>query len=348
MLFDMTDGSLRTVERTSFAAEQILERKHLQAAIRDKIMILGGDLLVVAEEFGEFEDARRRIDLLCVDRQARLVVIELKRTDEGGHMELQALRYAAMVSAMTFDDLVATYHRHLGRTGELTVDADTVRSRLVDWLETAEAGEPVLGREVRIILASADFSQEITTSVLWLNDVYGMDIRCIRMSLYRLADRLLLDVQQVIPLPEAEELTIRLRRRETVARAAAKSGADWTAYVINSPQGSTPPLRKRRAILAMVHAVHRSGTPCSEIVEAIPGPRFLSVNGTLDGDDLTAAFVETYPRASGNEGRWFLDSPLHDAGQTWVLSKMWGLETEATLASLVELARSDGYSFDAA
>jgi len=31
------------------------------------------------------------------------VVIELKRTNDGGHMELQAIRYASMVSAMTFE-----------------------------------------------------------------------------------------------------------------------------------------------------------------------------------------------------------------------------------------------------
>lgn len=33
-----------------------------------------------------------------------LVVFELKRTADGGHVDLQAIRYAAMVSAMSFDD----------------------------------------------------------------------------------------------------------------------------------------------------------------------------------------------------------------------------------------------------
>ena len=114
-LFDMTDGSLVPVEPTSFADEGVLERTHLQAAIREHIQLLGDDLLLVSEEFGSFEDAHRRIDLLCVDRDARPVVVELKRTTDGGHMELQALRYAAMVSAMTFDDLATAFESHLRR-----------------------------------------------------------------------------------------------------------------------------------------------------------------------------------------------------------------------------------------
>ena len=70
------------------------------------------DTLVVAEEFGDWEDSRRRIDLLGIDKNANLVVIELKRTQDGGHMELQALRYAAMISALSFDKLVSGQPRH--------------------------------------------------------------------------------------------------------------------------------------------------------------------------------------------------------------------------------------------
>jgi hypothetical protein len=36
------------------------------------------DVPVASDEFGAFADARRRIDLLGVDREGRLVVIELK------------------------------------------------------------------------------------------------------------------------------------------------------------------------------------------------------------------------------------------------------------------------------
>lgn len=60
------------------------------------------------------------------------MVIELKRTDDGGHVELQALRYAAMVSSMTFDEVATAYSRHCAlHAADKTVDP---RAELADFL----------------------------------------------------------------------------------------------------------------------------------------------------------------------------------------------------------------------
>ena len=42
-----------------------------------------------ADEFKEWEDSKRRIDILALDKETNLVVIELKLTEDDGHMELQ-------------------------------------------------------------------------------------------------------------------------------------------------------------------------------------------------------------------------------------------------------------------
>ena len=345
-LFELSPeaGVLTKVPTTNFAAEQVLERADLQRALRANISVLDADLLVVAEEFGDFADVRRRIDLLCVDREGQLVVVELKRTEDGGHMELQALRYAAMVSTMTFDQLADTYQRYLGQVAPDHMDE--ARARLAEFLEDAGGEDTVLERRVRIMLVSGGFDPQITTTVLWLNDLYGLDITCIRLVPYRVDQRLLLDVQQVIPLPEAEGLMVRLRQRESAARAAAGTGgADWTQYVIRTPAGESEPLRKRRAVLWLVHALHRAGVTCSAMEEVVPGPRFLAVDGELNGEELAEAFVAAHPNAHERERRWFLDQPVHEGGRTWVLSKMWGTNTVATLESLIALAPTDGFGF---
>jgi hypothetical protein len=334
-LFEMTAEDLVDVPSSTFAVERVLERADLQRLLRARIDAIVDDVLIVSEEFGAFADARRRVDLLGIDREGHLVVFELKRTSGGGHLELQALRYAAMVSTMTFDDLVGHYEQYLARVEPDAVDE--AHARLAEWLDDGDA--TALSRLVRIVLISGGFDREITTTVLWLTEMYGLDIRCVRLTPYKVGERLLLDVQQVIPLPEASELTIQLQRKATQERAAGSAdGRDWTQYVITGAEGGGEPLRKRHAVLAMVSALRAAGVPAQALAGVIPPARFLPVEGTLTGEDLKEAFVGAYPKASGRLGRWFLDSPIHDAGRTWVLTKMWGRSTEPVLQRLAGVA----------
>lgn len=198
-IYALTDDQLVPVSATSFSAENIHERKHIQQLLKANIAVLDESLMVIAEEFGEWVDSSRRIDLLCIDTDANLVVVELKRTEDGGHMELQALRYAAMISAMTFEQLVETHGRY---RNPAQPDHDGAQVAILDFLGWASPDEDQFGQDTRIVLASANFSKELTTAVLWLRD-RDIDIRCVRLQPYRLAGGpVLLDVQQLIPLPE--------------------------------------------------------------------------------------------------------------------------------------------------
>ena len=116
-IYEITPHSLKALHRTDFAREGLRERTDLQRLLKDQIEVLDPDLLLIREEFDDWDESRRRIDLLAIDRDANLVVIELKRDESGGHMELQALRYAAMVSTMTFEDAVNTYRSFLQKMG---------------------------------------------------------------------------------------------------------------------------------------------------------------------------------------------------------------------------------------
>jgi len=340
-LFDLTDGSLTSVDATSFTQEGVLERQHLQAAIRDNISVLGDDLLVIAEEFGDFQDSQRRIDLLCIDIDARPVVVELKRGSDGGHMDLQAIRYAAFVQAMTFEELVSIYRKYLEPTEEET--GDDARSRLLEFLSGTEEEAPEIRRDVRIILAAADFSKEITTTALWLNDVYQMDVRCVRLKPYRVDNRLLLDIDQLIPLPEAEELMVKLRQRDAASRNQRASTKDYTKYIIKAQGEESGLLNKRHAVLHMVHAVMRCGaTPMQ--VQSILRPRgFLGVEGDHNGEDLIDMFTSRYPKA--RRSRWFFDDPIRWPEETWVVSTQWGSTTEFVLAQLRDLDPKAGITF---
>jgi RecB family endonuclease NucS len=77
-VFEITQDQLVKLQPTSFSNQNLRERRDLQRLLRDQIEIIAEGVLVVSEEFGDWEDSRRRIDLLGIDRVANLVVIELK------------------------------------------------------------------------------------------------------------------------------------------------------------------------------------------------------------------------------------------------------------------------------
>jgi RecB family endonuclease NucS len=83
-IYEIGSNKIMTVPETTFGSEGIQERGDLQRLLREQVEIVAPDTLVVAEEFGEWEDSRRRIDLFNLDKDANLVVIELKRGTQWG------------------------------------------------------------------------------------------------------------------------------------------------------------------------------------------------------------------------------------------------------------------------
>jgi hypothetical protein len=212
-LYEVTSDNLTKIAQTTFDQTGLRERTDLQRLLQKQIDVILPDTLVIAEEFGEWEESKRRIDLLALDKDANLVVIELKRTEDGGHMELQAIRYAAMVSRMTFERAVEIYREYLAKYGN-DIDARTAILAFLDW---EESNEDSFAQDVRIVLVSANFSKELTNAVLWLNE-HDLDIRCIRLTPYDDNGRTFIVVQPIIPLPEAAEYQIQIRKKEQKER----------------------------------------------------------------------------------------------------------------------------------
>ncbi len=223
MIF-VVSRDLRSVEKTteeSLTGLNLWERKHIEEWIRKAPDILGEDLLVVSAEFDRFSGSQDRLDILAVDRQGNLVVVEIKRDPYAGYADLQAIRYAAMVSAMTVEKLAPHYLAYLQKyvcDGKATVE--TARNQIMEFVEAEDFEE--LTTKPRIILCSEDFSLEVTTTVLWLRQ-FEVDISCVRFTPYRVGEKIVIVPTKVIPLQTAEKYQVDIQRKqEERARESGK------------------------------------------------------------------------------------------------------------------------------
>lgn len=328
-IFEVGTDKFHKIAETTFSNVGLKERSDLQRLLRGQIEIISPDTLVIAEEFGEWEDAKRRIDLLGVDRDANLVVLELKRTEDGGHMELQAVRYAAMVSTMTFDKVVEVYARYLK---QIESDADA-RARLLEFLGWDEPDEEQFAHDVRIVLASAEFSKELT--VIWLND-RGLDIRCIRIKPYKDNGRVLVDVQQVIPLPEAAEYQVQIKEKQQRERKARQS-KDFTRYDVVTAGARHECLPKRRAIYTVVKFLCDKGVAPEAVSKAIGTGR--SVFRERDGEINFQEFVAGQGAGDAlfDQRRYFCEDEelIRFGGKTYAFTNQWGTETAEFINNLI-------------
>ena len=344
-IFEVTDDALVPLNETTFAIERLKERDGMQRLLRDHIDVVDGDTMVLAEEFGSWEDSRRRIDLLALDRDGSLVVMELKR-DAAAYMDLQAIRYAAMVSPMTFDRAVEAHATYMAQRG---FEGDA-REKVLEFLGWDEPDEDDFAQQVRIVLVAGSFSRELTTAVLWLNE-HDLDLRCVRLKPYAVDEgRVLLDVQQVIPLPEAADYQVQVREKARREREQRRQGRDLTKFDVTIGGQLEARLPKNRAVYRIVRHLCDSGVPPEEIGDVVGRDKWRVVGGELD----SAAFHAEASAAARNGGprfdpwRWFHadDELIHNDGRTWALIRQWGSKTEQQIGALLSAFPDRGISVE--
>ncbi len=329
-IYEFGQERISRVEETTFSLGGLQERRDLQRLLRDHIEVIAPETLVISEEFGDWEDSRRRIDLLGIDKAANLVVIELKRTEDGGHMELQSIRYAAMVSTMTFDQAADVFGRYLTK---LDKENEDPHATILDFLGWEEPDDDQFAQDIRIVLASAEFSRELTASVLWLND-HDVEIRCVRLKPYTLDGRVLVDVQQIIPLPEVAEYQVQVREKARKERQARISGADFTRFDIQIADERHSSMWKRNAIFVVCKHLSEKGVNPDEIAALFDWRSthrtWRAAEGEVDASEFVrlASDEATAVGWSFNPRRWFCDDGelVHANGKTYAFSNQWSGE----------------------
>ena len=199
----------KIVEKT-FSELGFRERDNLQEWLANNPSALGEDLLIIQKEFSGFNETNERLDLLALDKQGNLVIIENKLDDSGKNVAWQCLKYASYCSSLKKSQIIRIYQDYLSKKTPI-LNAEDMISDFLDGLEIEEISLNS-GLTQRVMLVSGTFRKEVTSTVLWLLN-YGLRIQCFQVTPYALGDKLLLNIDQIIPIQEAEEFSISMAEK---------------------------------------------------------------------------------------------------------------------------------------
>ncbi|BBL89781.1 hypothetical protein VroAM7_24340 [Vibrio rotiferianus] len=209
------------VRTKKFSELGFSERKHLQEWLAHEPSALGEELLIIQKEFDGFDDTRERLDLLALDKDGNLVIIENKLDDSGRDVVWQALKYASYCASLTKAQIVEIYQQYIDRYEPVTGEVELLNApasasaRICEFLDAPDLDELKLnlGNSQRIMLVAANFRKEVTSTALWLLG-QGISIACFKITPYSLGEQLLINIDQIIPTPEAKELMIGINAKE--------------------------------------------------------------------------------------------------------------------------------------
>jgi hypothetical protein len=234
-IIDRYKNRIEKIESTTFKHLGFKERENLQEWIANNPSCLNEDILIIQKEFNGFNDTNERLDLLALDKQGNLVVIENKLDDTGRDVTWQVLKYASYCATLNSSQIITIFTHYLAKIGSL----DGAEEVLEEFLETEDFREKLnIGNSQRIMLIAGEFRKEVTSSVLWLLN-YGLRIQCFKATPYKLQEQLFLNMEQIIPIKEAEDFVISManKSREEVDNQEQTKERHivrkkfWTAYL---------------------------------------------------------------------------------------------------------------------
>jgi hypothetical protein len=212
---DKESRRINEIEKTSLVGEGFMERTDLQEWIANNPECLcpqdhdgnsSQRLLVIQKEYDKFDKTDERLDLMALDDKGSLVIIENKR-ETGKHVVWQAIKYAAYCSTMMKTDIVSAFRNYLRKNGDN--EPDNAEQRIVNHMGASSFNDLILNDSgnVKIILVADKFEDEVIATAYWLF-TRGIQIECIKVTLYKLDGDIVVDFDRFLPPIETESFQI--------------------------------------------------------------------------------------------------------------------------------------------
>ncbi|MDD4753874.1 MAG: DUF4268 domain-containing protein [Desulfitobacteriaceae bacterium] len=221
-VLDKESNKITKVESKTFHDFGFKEREHLQEWIAKSPECLGEKLLIIQKEFDGFNDTNERLDLLALDKSGTIVVIENKLDDTGKDVTWQALKYVSYCSTLSKQQIKEIYQAYLDKYSP----SENAEEKIVDFFNGKPFSEILLNEnDQRMILVAGKFRKEVTSTVMWMLN-HGIKVQCIKVTPYEYNKQILLDMEQIIPVKEAEDYIIKMADKTREEKEVKEANRD--------------------------------------------------------------------------------------------------------------------------
>jgi hypothetical protein len=219
---DIENKKLIPLAPTFFSDNGLKERYDIQEWIEKNPEILEEDILIIQKEYKL--PSGIRLDLLAIDREGRLVVIELKRDASGDGVEWQAIKYASYCSLFSRDKIIEIYANYL------QVNIEEAEVKIESFVNSINE----INYEQRIIVVAKEFHSDVASAAFWLREKYNLDIKCVKLMPF-IDDNgtLFLESDVIIPLKEISDYIINSAKKNTENRVDNLSSEWKSTYYSN-------------------------------------------------------------------------------------------------------------------
>lgn len=232
-------NSIEKINSCSFHDLGYGERAHLQEWIANNPSSLcdnnKNDLLIIQKEFDGFNDTSERLDLLALDRAGAIVVIENKLDDTGKDVTWQALKYVSYCSTLKSQQIKDIYQSYLDKYHA----GENAEENISEFFHGKPFDEiPLNVPDQRMILVARNFRKEVTSTAMWMLE-HNLKVQCFKATPYKWNNEVFLDIEQIIPVKEAEEYMIKMadKNREIDEKKESLEGIEqlrkafWTTLL---------------------------------------------------------------------------------------------------------------------
>jgi hypothetical protein len=214
-MYKISKYKAESIEPVTFSGLGMHE-SHIEELLRTNVEMIADEeksMLIVGQQVRNVHYGRS--DLTAIDNNGDIVLIEIKRDrkdieNRNESFEFQAIRYAASYATIKDpEDLVtkiyAPYiekYRYEFELGSLT-SFELGSRKLSAFLQEHNAINS-FNQKQRIILVASDFDEQTLSAVAWLNS-NNVDISCIKLTPYKIAEEVYLNIEKVLPLNDYDD-----------------------------------------------------------------------------------------------------------------------------------------------